>query len=82
MSITHIQPITETYTRTIDYIYCTVTDVVLGQSAVIITQFYSENGSIIKTTRDDLSGDDYLNWGSDDKYIYDWICNKYNIVPL
>lgn len=80
MSGIQIQPVTETFTQTITYILCSVTDVILGQSASIITQYYNDSGLLIKSTRDTLSGDDYLNWGSNDKYIYDWICNKYNLT--
>lgn len=80
MSVFIIKPIINTTTVTIEYILCNVSDVVLGQSATIITQFFTASGALVKSERDIMSGQDYLNWGSDDKYIYYWICDKYGLV--
>lgn len=80
MSGVLIQPIIETTIQTINTIVCKIMDIKLGHSATIITEFYDTKGTIVKATTDILSGDDYLNWGSDDKYIYIWICKKYNLI--
>ena len=69
---------TETYKHTINSISVSVFDMILGVSAKILTQYY-DNGRGVYITEDILTGDDYNNWGSDDDYIINWICQKYNL---
>jgi len=74
-----IEPIETIFTQTINTIRCKITEIDLNVSATIVTEFYDTNGSLVKATTDILRGYDYYDWGSDDKYIYDWICKKYNL---
>lgn len=76
-----IQPFvkTETTTETITSIQISVCDIVLGVSAKIITQYFN-NGRGIYLTQDTLTGDDYTNWGNDDNYIINFVCQKYGLV--
>ena len=76
-----IQPFdkTETITNTINSIQVSVVDIVLGVSAKVITEYFS-NGRGLYLMQDILTGDDYTNWGSDDDYIVNWVCKKYNIT--
>ena len=70
---------TETFTNTINSISVSVFDMILGVSAKILTQYF-DNGRGVYMTQDILTGDDYTNWGSDDDYIINWICQKYNLT--
>jgi hypothetical protein len=78
-----IQPIvkTKTLTEDITNIIVSVSDVILGQSAMVNTVFQNET-RVVYTASDILSDEDYLNWGSDDKYIINWVCQKYNLTLI
>ena len=78
-----IQPFikTTTFTDTISYITITVSDLILGQQATINTAFQNET-RVVYTMSDILTGDDYNNWGSDDEYIINWVCQKYNLTLI
>ena len=78
-----IQPIvkTKTLTEDITNIIVSVSDVILGQSAMVNTVFQNET-RVVYTASDILSDEDYLNWGSDDKYIVNWVCRKYNLTLI
>ena len=45
----------------------------LGSSATFLIQILDDTGSIVKTQSLTMSGDDYLAWGSNDAYVYQWI---------
>lgn len=79
-----IQPFekTETFTNEISSIRIGVYDLVLGVSAKITTTYNNDKGGCVYITDDLLIGDDYLNWGSDDNYIVNWICQKYNLTLI
>jgi hypothetical protein len=72
---------TTTFTDTISYITITVSDLILGQQATINTAFQNET-RVVYTMSDILTGDDYNNWGSDDEYIINWVCQKYNLTLI
>jgi hypothetical protein len=78
-----IQPIvkTKTLTEDITNIIVSVSDVILGQSAMVNTVFQNET-RVVYTASDILSDEDYLNWGSDDKYIINWVCQKYGLTLI
>ena len=76
-----IQPFdkSETTTSTITSIQVSVVDIILGVSVKIITQYFDKDRGVY-LTQDTLTGDDYKNWGTDDDYIVNWICKKYNLT--
>lgn len=83
MSNYEIQPFikTATFTDTVYAIRINVIELVLGVSAKIRTEYFTENRTLY-TTEDILEGDDYTAWGSDDTYIVNWVANKYGLVLI
>lgn len=75
-----VNPKEETTVRTITGIKCSVLSIILGKQATIVTNFIDENGIMIRSVIDNIQGDDYLNWGSDDMYIPNYICQKYGLT--
>lgn len=57
-----------------------VYDLVLRRSCKVRTYYMKEDGNSVYMTDDLLTGDDYTNWGSDDDYIVNWVCQKYGLV--
>lgn len=68
-------------TNIIDNINIDIIELKLNAYAVIETCFYS-GSTFIKKTHDILNNDNYYKWGSDDNYIINFICNKYNLSKL
>lgn len=57
-----------------------VYDLVLGVSCKVRCYYMKEDGNSCYMTDDLLTGDDYTNWGTDDDYIVNWVCQKYGLV--
>jgi len=45
----------------------------LGISATFLIQILDDTGNIVKTQSLIMEGADYLAWGSNDAYVYQWI---------
>ena len=67
-------------TRTYNYIDIQVRNVVLRTSVEIQVFFYENNNILgdIKTLI--LTGSDYTNWGNDDTYIVNMVCQKLGLT--
>ena len=46
--------------------------------ATIMVVLFDENDKVIDNRCYVLDGEDFLNWGNDDKYLVNWIKNKLN----
>ena len=46
--------------------------------ATIMVVLFEENDKVIDNRCYVLDGEDFLNWGNDDKYLVNWIKNKLN----
>lgn len=75
-----VNPKEEITVQTITSIECMVMSIILGKQATIVTTFKDINGINIKNCIDTIEGQDYLNWGSDDMYIPNWVCQKYGLT--
>jgi len=52
----------------------------LGSSATFLIQILDDSGSIAKTQSLTMEGADYLAWGSNDAYVYQWINSQLQIL--
>jgi hypothetical protein len=77
-----IVEVTRTTTETSNRICILVKNVVLFKSADVLVYFYDPNSVIIRAETLRLEGDDYTNWGLDDKYIETYVLNKLNLTPV
>ena len=75
-----VNPKEEVTVKTISSISCQIFSLVLGQRATINTLFKDVNGYVVKSVIDVIEGEDYTNWGSDDMYIPNWVCQKYGLT--
>ena len=46
--------------------------------ATIMVVLFDENDKVIDNRCYIIDGEDFLNWGTDDKYLVNWIKNKLN----
>jgi hypothetical protein len=76
-----IKPYNEIIAYKITHFDVFVNNIILKQSATITTSFFDEQNTMRKQTVDVLEGQDYINWTNDD-YILNWICVKYDLVLL
>lgn len=53
----------------------------LGESVDLIVSLFDTDNKYVSTISIPLAGDDYLNWGVDDEYLVNFICNKLNFTP-
>lgn len=60
---------------TIDFI-----SLILHQSVIFRINFYNDKNEKIQKCFITLEGDDYNNWGNDDSYITNLICQKFSLT--
>jgi hypothetical protein len=77
-----ITTITQTTTETSSKIGIFVKNVVLFKSADVLVYFYNPSNNVIRAEMLKLEGDDYTNWGLDDKYIETYVLTKLNLTPV
>jgi hypothetical protein len=77
----NIIEITQTTTETSSRIGIFVKSVTLFKSADVLVYFYNSSNNVIRAEMLKLEGDDYINWGLDDKYIETYVLNKLNLTP-
>ncbi len=53
--------------------------IILDEKALINVNLVNDRNNSILRKHIELSGEDYNNWGNDDNYIIQFICNKLNI---
>ena len=78
--LTSIIPFEQIFVQTIHSISITVKNVILYKSAEIFVNFYDETERFLDVKMVELTGDDYLNWGSNDDYITNFVSQKLGIV--
>jgi hypothetical protein len=52
----------------------------VNNSCKIVAYLCESNGNRIKRYDLWMSGEEYNNWGEDDMYLVDWLCNKCGVV--
>ena len=73
---TSITPFEQTTVKTVHSFTVKVNNVILHTSAKIMVQLNDENNNLIDIKMIDLDGNDYLNWGSNDDYITNYVAQK------
>jgi hypothetical protein len=53
----------------------------LFSKAIIEVQFISVDHQLVNTQVLEMTGNDYLAWGSNDQYIINWTLNKLGLTP-
>jgi hypothetical protein len=53
----------------------------LQNSAVICVELFSNN-ELLKTSYLEISGQEYIDWGTDSPYLLNWVCTKLNFTML
>jgi hypothetical protein len=76
--ITLETPVEKTYTKTLVSFKVTEIAVLINQSAQInvVLNYTCNSDNLIEHTCFIITGEEYTNWGSDDKYITDLIKSK------
>ena len=55
-------------------------NIIMNESVNLLVSYYNDKDKYVETTHLLLDGDDYKNWGSDDNYLLNWVCNKLNLT--
>lgn len=75
------------------WISVSVNTLMLGESAGILYELYANRNidpdnpdaedrpaERLQYGRLEMAGEDYANWGDNDEYVWEWTCNKINVV--
>ncbi len=54
---------------------------VIGVSVDLVVSTFDINNKFVSTISIPLEGQDYQQWGTNDDYLVNFICNKLNFVP-
>ena len=76
----NIQPKEFVVTTTVTKFEITEVEVKLYQGADVTVMLYSDTGNYYKCERISLNQEEYSNWGTDDNYIRDLICQHFGFV--
>jgi hypothetical protein len=66
-------------TKNISYITINIIELKFNTSATLLVQFFENNSMPIKNEILELSQFEYNLWGSNDQYIIDLVCSRYNL---
>ena len=78
--LTSIMPFEQTTVKTIHSFSVRINNVILYKSATLSVHLYDETKNLIDIKLVELTGDDYLNWGSNDDYITNFVSQKLGFV--
>ena len=67
-------------TKNISYITIRIIEMDFNVSATLLIQFFESNSMPIKNEILKLTPEQYSQWGNDDSYILDLICQTYNLT--
>ncbi len=73
---TSITPFDQTTVKTVHSFSVKVNNVILHTSAKLMVHLHDENNNLIDVKIIEIVGDDYLNWGSNDDYITNFVAQK------
>jgi len=73
---TSITPFDQTTVKTVHSFSVKVNNVILHTSAKLMVHLHDENNNLIDIKIIEIVGDDYLNWGSNDDYITNFVAQK------
>ena len=55
-------------------------NIIMNESVNLLVSYYDDKDKYCETIHLILDGDDYKNWGTDDNYLLNWVCNKLNLT--
>ena len=76
----NIQPKEFVETTIVNRFEITEVEVKLYKGASLTIMLFSESGKYYKCIRVDVTQEEYNNWGTDDNYIRDLVCQKLDFV--
>ena len=53
---------------------------ILFTSVIVHVTLFDDDNSVVHSTNIEISGDDYLGWSNNDKFIYDYVSSKLGVV--
>ena len=77
-----IAPFNEITTKTIVRISIDIAKLELSVSATFRVSLYDPNDSCVSNKYVTLEGQDYLNWGNDDKYVLNYIAKELGLTLM
>ena len=77
-----IEPYQRVSTRTIGSIYLAIESIELFNSVSLRITYMDTNGAYVETEIIKLGGAEYLAWGNDDTYLYDYILNFMSFLGI
>ena len=80
MSEFNIQPKEFIQTTTVNKFEITEVEVKLYTGASLTIMLYTDSNKCYKCVRVELTQEEYNNWGTDDNYIRDIVCEKLGFV--
>jgi hypothetical protein len=75
-NLVQIQDFNQVTTKTYRYITLKVLNVTLGEKVDIVVSLFDAEKNFIDTLFVSLSGEEYTNWGKEDSYILNTVCQK------
>ena len=63
-------------------VYIAVLSIKLGESCEVLGRLITDDNEILKQEVFTLEGEAYSNWGSDDTYITNYVCEKMGITII
>lgn len=69
-------------TFTITSFKIVVVNIVLNEKCDIIVSLFDSDQILQRQEILVLQGDDYINWGSDDEYLYDYVASHYGFTII
>ena len=76
----NIEPKEIITTTTITKITITTHNIIINYSINLLVGYYDDKDKYVETIHLVLDGEDYKQWGSDDNYLLNWVCNKLNLT--
>jgi hypothetical protein len=76
----NVQPKEFVETTIVNKIDITEVEVKLYKGAYITVLLYTDSNRLYKCVRVEISHEEYANWGTDDNYIRDLVCQKLGFV--
>lgn len=78
VTIIPIKPIKMMKVVVIDRIDITDIKIIPFKNAIVNVSCYTNLREFVETNSFMMSDEEYAQWGNDDAYLHDWVCNKFN----
>ena len=67
-------------TRNIKFIIIKIMSIEFNITATLLIEFYDDFSNIIQNELLKLTQEEYAQWGTDDEFLIDLVCQKYNLT--